>query len=713
MSTTVYVQLGWLQTAITWVYQHTLSPLFDKLGNIISAIHKNLFQRLLLPILEGLFGVQIDLFKALFMNMIYNWLFRLTRVVMWALDAVENAFRTFAGLNPVYVQNDAGVMEKKSSLLLALTMNRGVQTAILGMMMASFVLCFLTALFATIRSIGDFGGEDGKSRSVGKVLRLTMNALLRLILIPVMSLFLVVLGDALLQAMENATNAEHAAVSDILFTMSTLDAVRDDVPAGDAAYYNSSTRSAALAKKGASASDYADYGLKDKYRKTYYLGEPVDGLMGTIKEALGSGNTKKREVMAEVLKTFDIRRIDYFIAIGGTILFIYLFGTMAVVMISRIFDCLLLLMVEPFFAATMPLDEGKKFDTWQEVFLGKLISGYGAIVAMNIYLQVIALVFEGKVAFFGAGTTPAVDYLTRLFFVLMGAYAITQAGPLVTGIMSAQAGAREKEMMTMGNKLTATAMSLVTAPARKLASYVWKEGVDAASKGAASLVGNAGIVGRGNPTPGVGDAFGKMGKNGPTNVQFNGKKIDTGTGTAVTQTGTGSGGATGPGGTAFSGKKGGPGTGVVGTGTLGQEGTVGEGSGQQFTQTSKPNSFDGPMGGLDAPIGSDKPGAFDFLNQPGDENQEYTWIGQRDKEEREEREAYEKMLGTQLDEAVMAAAESETGMDLDGDGFVTGSINDVDDDPLTMQGYLRRRSSRGSEGGSAQGSERGSVQGPE
>ena len=692
MNTTVYVQLGWLQTAVTWVYQHSLKPLFDLMSNVISTIFDAFFSYVLLPILKGVYGVQIEVFKALFMNILYNLLFRFTRVVMWVLDAVENIFRTFAGLNPVYIQDANGKLHESTSLLVALFQNSNIRGALLGMIMVSFVLCFLTSIFATIRAIGDLGGNDGKIRSINRVMRLTGSALLRLILIPLMGLFLVVLGDAVLLSIDNATNAEHTEVSDILFTMSTLDAVRKDVKDGDSEFYNSSTRSAALAGlKASEAQKYADFGLMDKYRKPYYLGRPVeDEWMRPIKEALGTADTKKREFMAEVLETFDIRRMDYFIAIGGTVLFIYLFGTMAVSMIARIFDCVILLLVEPFFAATMPLDEGKKFDKWQEVFIGRLISGYGMIVGVNIYLKVIALVFSGKVAFFGEGTTPSVDYITRIVFILAGAYAITQAGPVVTGIMSAQAGAREKEMMTQGGVITRAAMGVMTAPGRFAASLVWNEGVAAAKGGVAELFsGKYSLLNGGNPRPGVGDAFGTPGAGkGPGGAPFNGKKIEGPGGTAI-QTGTGIGGTggAGTGGGAFGGKKGEPvptvGSAINGTetdlaGTLGTNGTAG--TGQQFTESNKPTGFEGPLGGLDAPIGGAKPGVFSFLDQPGEQNEEYTWIGQRDQEEREERKKYEELLGSQFDDIALNAAESETGMDLNGDGFIVGSINDVDDD---------------------------------
>ena len=87
-------------------------------------------------------------------------------------------------------------------------------------------------------------------RPVGEVLRQTARSLLQLILVPILALGMVVMGDAVLKSIELATRIEHVPVSRILFTMSTLDAVREDTY-GDAEFYNVSTRSAALTRRNA------------------------------------------------------------------------------------------------------------------------------------------------------------------------------------------------------------------------------------------------------------------------------------------------------------------------------------------------------------------------------------------------------------------------------------------------------------------------------
>ncbi len=671
-----YVQLGWLQDAVNTIYDRLLNPAFDRLSNLLSDIMNGLFESLLLPILELHLSVSLELMSALIQNILFELLFRLQRVLLWALDAVERVFRMFSGLDPVYVRNiSSGVMEEKGSLLLAITGSPVVRTALLGMILASFALCILASIVATIRSVGEMGGNEERSRSVGKVMRTTANALFKLILIPLVSLAIVLLGDALLKSIETATGMERVSVSNIIFTMSTLDAVREDVPDGDSAYYNSSTRTQALAAKNAkSASEVADFGLKDKYRKPYYEG------------------TADRTFLAEVLKTFDIRRVDYFVGIGMTVLFLYLYGILAVNMIARIFDCVLLLLTEPFFAASMPLDEGKKFEQWQETFLGRLISGYGIIVGMNLYFGVVAMVFEGRIAFFGEGTTPAVDYITRIFFAAAGAYAILKAAPLVTGIMSSNAATREKEINGMGASFSTGMMGAAVSPVTYGAGLLWND------KNKAML--QEGI------RSGFQQLFAKGGQASPAS------------------------GAAGDPGALFDAKKDANGRPGIKTGGLIDGAEPFRGAKQHLTGAvpaaggleiplagALPGG--GAAGGMDLPAAGDKgepvlpiPGAEEAAEAlaggkapeggvldpgfvlAGEEalniiNDGYAWAGERDEKERKEKKKMAELLGEELDEKALFAAEGSMGLDLNGDGFVSGSINDVEDPEEVKELFAR------------------------
>ena len=758
-----YVQLGWLSSAISFAYDHALKPIFEVVSNIMSMIFHALFDHVLLPILETAFSLQIELFKTLFMNFLYNLLFRIMRVVMMALDAVERIFQTFAGLRTVYVRNETtGVMQNTGSLLEAVFRMKEIQIALIGMIGGAFVLTFMIALFATIKSAGNMGETKN---TPSRVMRLTARAVLRLVLIPVLSLFLILLGDAILLSIRIAMNPNDIRMSNVIFCISTLDAVRDDTH-NDAAYYNSSSRSAALAKKGAkSAEEVGDYGITDKYRRPYLIGVDEDEERDEVPLGLGrivndvtsffgvsKSEGKDKNRLYVVLQDFDIARMDWFIAIGVTVVMIIMFGQLAFNALGRIFDCLLLLLVQPYFAATMPLDEGKRLEKWQDAFLGRLVSGYGTVVAVNIYFDVIALVFSGKVAFFGAGTTPAVDYITKIFFVFAGIFAIQKGGPVITGIMDANMAAREVQSYNNGEKAVMLGFKAATYPIRKAASKAFNSllgqisGNDVSAPGGGkgeaalqNLLANEGIkklADGGNPTPGKGDAFGKPGGGaaGPKNVQFKGK------GNSPTSLG---GASSTPGSAKYSGSKNQEGRVTPSVAGAGRP----SGAGQAFKDKNRNQEQVKPQGGLDpkdpkslsalnaikekdqkfgkAQDGLDlkdlealngvlgqgqegqdqlgglpNPAGPDSFLHAGDQkleydaNNPYIKIGDRDEQEREERKKYEEELLQQLDEASLAGAESGIGIDLDGDGSIgglfgaEGSINDIDGDGLDMNDIL-------------------------
>ncbi len=719
-----FVQLGFLQKCLDWIYDHILSPVFDFMKNLLNTLFKTLFENVFLPLLELQYKLAIEMIVALLENFIYDLLYGIMRTLLWVLDAVEKTFRLFGGLLPVYTRQADGSVRESGSFLLTIFRNNYIITALLGMIAASFVLCFLVSLIATAKSIFDMEEDNNKRRTASKVLRLTANALLRLILIPIMALFMILLGDAILKSIDMATNPSQTSISNIVFTMGTLDAVRTK-DFSDAAYYNSTTRAAALSGASQEIIDSTnDFGLKDKYRKTFYEGDKL------------SNGTLKRDDITVVLQTFDIRKIDYMITIGGAILFIYIFGVMAISMISRAFDLVLLLLVEPFFAAYMPLDDGAHFQEWQETFIGRLVSCYGMVVGVNVYLGVIELIFSNKVSFFGPGTTPGVVYVVNLIFAAAGAYCIIQAGPMITGIMSEKAGSRELEGISAGTTITTAVMGAAAYPFKKAADKFFGWASEKAGDEIANMLDTTGR--RPNSAPGKGDAYGQPRSDSPgIGSQFNGKKggaaipsniptakssekpdktpaakqektpaakpgqaalagIIPADGQEIDKTKSKAQGANAKPGQAadqqkFSGK---PEAGSTdkpsekpkdqqkdqpgGKGTTDRKSgnkTVEEALGAQLLEGIMDAQSEGQQGFDQSQL---KTGQMDYSflaagNQQDPQGHGYVWVGQEAVKEEKKQKEMDELLKAEIDEAALLAAESSTGLDLNGDGAVTGT----------------------------------------
>ena len=477
---TTFVQLGWISDAINYVFDKLINPFISLVSEFLSNAFKWLFNTLLEPLLETAFSLISQTIIRYGMRVIGRVFYRIEIGFLQILEVFEDVFRVLAGITKVS-DSEMGV---SGSLLSVIAQSGYVRNAMWASVAIAFVLCFFFTILGTIKSISDMGGPQ--SKSVGHVLRQLMYAMIRMFTAPVIGLFLIVLGDAVLLAVTNAmTFGEGATIARTLFVISSLDAVDDEFGAIDRygvnhkgglrfelsfkdysarigdfdnmiLGYNSSTRQDYLE---AHPGEAKDYGLNDIFRQPFYAG------------------TKDYTRAFDVDDTFNMGRLNFLVGIGGALLFIFILGSSLFVLTGRIFDIVVLLIVEPFFVAAMPLDDGEHFQKWEELFLGKIFSGYGMIVAMYLYLLVCTLVFEGKIAFTAMGDFGDVltDMLMRILFLVGGAATVMTAGPLVTSIISSVAAGQEAGQVAVGQKFSSAVMDTASAPVK----FAGKLGTDA------------------------------------------------------------------------------------------------------------------------------------------------------------------------------------------------------------------------------------------
>ena len=151
-----------------------------------------------------------------------------------------------------------------------------------------------------------------------------------------------------------------------------------------------------------------------------------------------SDGSKSYTNLKQVRKDFDIWEVRYDIGYVTCIVFIVIMVKCIFTFIIRLFDLLLLYISAPFFVSSMPLDDGQKFQAWRSAFIVKLISGFGSVMAMRLYLMLVPVVMDGKLVFFeDAGT----NYLAQILFILAGAFAVMKATSLLSNIVAGTPGA--------------------------------------------------------------------------------------------------------------------------------------------------------------------------------------------------------------------------------------------------------------------------------
>ena len=148
--------------------------------------------------------------------------------------------------------------------------------------------------------------------------------------------------------------------------------------------------------------------------------------------------TRSYENINQVRKDFDIWEIRYDVGYITSIVFIVIMTQCVFLFILRLFDLLLLYLAAPAFASTIPLDDGARFQTWRQSFTIKIISGFGSVMAMRLYLVLIQIIMDGKLRFFEDNAT---NYLCQLLFILGGAYAVLKASPMLTQVVAGNSSA--------------------------------------------------------------------------------------------------------------------------------------------------------------------------------------------------------------------------------------------------------------------------------
>ncbi|MBO6133403.1 MAG: hypothetical protein J6P05_03615, partial [Lachnospiraceae bacterium] len=443
------VQLGWLQDIIDWIFDKILSPVFEWLGGLLSDVFNWLFN-ILKPVLDFIFEIFLKDIIGEFLEFVAFFVYKRLTIHLMILDCLEDSFNAISGLKPVYFTPVKGGATQTTSLISAVYSHESVQR-IIGLMIAvGLGLCFLCAILATIKSIFEMDGSENKS--IGHVMRQTAKAYLYFILIPFMSMIFLYLSTAILNSLNLALSGGFpSSVARTIFTISTMDAVDTDrFP--ELANYNSSY-------EGQPASDF---GLTDRLRRRFYerhvnsLGEDIEQI-----PAYAVGKYVKEH--------FLYRKLDYVVGFVITWIMVVVMCSVLFVFICRVFDVMLLLAVQPFFVAVMPLDDGEHYRKWTEMFVGKLFGGFGLVAAMRVYLTIAGTLFTNEIYLVDPNRIGGVfiNYIMKLFFLVAGSIAIKSSGPLITSILSEGAAQGEQEQIAVGEMVGKKIQGAMTKPFKK------------------------------------------------------------------------------------------------------------------------------------------------------------------------------------------------------------------------------------------------------
>lgn len=402
-----------------------------------------IWTKLLQPLAEKLWDALFKILKQL--------AFLILRLLLRVIKLLQKAFEIFAGTSNVTYFPNGNEVGQKDNLLNILFHNKIFSSFFWKITLIGVCLCVIFAVYAIIVNTFDLNDQDNNKRTVGNILGDCGKALLIFLVGPLVISALLNLSTKILEGIQNSFETQTTRLDTIMFCMFASEATLQ-APTNQ----QDSTQKA-------DAGDFQELPF-------------IDYLIGT----------KDYFDEETVIKDFDIQEIDYVLGILSSLFIVLMLALASFNFVTRIFDLILLYLTVPLFIASVPLDGGEKFKEWRSFFIAKVVTGYGSIIAMNIYL-ICAPIMINKIHFVYPGGNffhKGLDYILRVIFLAGGMYAIYRAQGLFTQSINYQVGGQESRNIDTAFGGTTSVVSAVAS----LGARGVSAGAGAISSGISSLV---------------------------------------------------------------------------------------------------------------------------------------------------------------------------------------------------------------------------------
>ena len=304
---------------------------------LLSTVFSTLFSQVFAPVLTKILHMYIEYVLTIFWAFWSEWLLGLFIALCSLVDFAENIFNIFAGISPVYVN------EQKTYLLDAFFQMEKVSAAFTSITVMAVAISFIFTIFKTAKSISDMAMED--RNPISKVLANGMKAAVTFMLIPFLCIAMLQLSSIVTSqavAAFAAGQGGSSSVGCIIFLSASMDADKE----------TSSPRNI-LDLSSPQAQGGSTHTLTDGVRLSYLEGK------------------KDYHKLSVVKKDFYASNFNYVEGFVSAVLLLLILLGAVMVFIRRIFELLLLYLVSPFFVSTIPLDDGVMFKKLRELFIAK------------------------------------------------------------------------------------------------------------------------------------------------------------------------------------------------------------------------------------------------------------------------------------------------------------------------------------------------------
>lgn len=308
----------------------------------------------------------------------YEFLYSISKTIFRLIDGLMLCANKLCGTDDITIDGES------TDFLTYLFKSEQVSfafkvAAIIGMI----VLVFFT-IFAIIKSVT----KEKVEGTPGQICLKAFKAFLMFLFVPAIMLATIWIGNTIMMAMYNATVSGSASIGNFLF--------------------------------GAFAQDGGmDSGTVEKF---------LNGILDYTNTSVVSEN-------------MTLSNFSFFFSwlAGGVVLFTL--ASSLFLFVDRIISIIILFIVSPFSISTYVLDDGAHFKLWRDQILVKFFTGYGCIIALNIYMMVVQLTLNPALSFF-----PNSDFgnlVMKLLLIGGGALTLKKSMALIGNLISSGAGSAE------------------------------------------------------------------------------------------------------------------------------------------------------------------------------------------------------------------------------------------------------------------------------
>ena len=136
----------------------------------------------------------------------------------------------------------------------------------------------------------------------------------------------------------------------------------------------------------------------------------------------------------------DMADYDYFFSYIASLVIMVSLGLALLMFVDRAISIVILFIFSPISLSTAVIDDGARFKLWRDQFLTKFLTGYGCIIAINIYALIIGAISNDNLKFFD---NSILNNFMKIVIIVGGGISMQRMMALVGNLISAGAGSNE------------------------------------------------------------------------------------------------------------------------------------------------------------------------------------------------------------------------------------------------------------------------------